>query len=69
VEVTTLSNIHRSRSWKLARRLTHRIDELEMLLARLHRVCAIQLGLRPRLKQKARRATNREERRKEARPA
>jgi len=60
-----LSNIHRSRSWKLARR----IDELEMLLARLHRVCAIQLGLRPRLKQKVRRATNREERRKEARPA
>lgn len=32
------------RSWKLARR----IDELELVLARLHQTCAEQLALRSR---------------------
>jgi hypothetical protein len=31
---------------KRSRKLARRVDELELLLARLHRTCADQLGLR-----------------------
>jgi hypothetical protein len=31
---------------KQSRKLARRVDELELLLARLHRICAEQLGLR-----------------------